>query len=122
MTTTEQKLQSVVDRASEHLGLRCPVEFLAYYGPFPGTDPGRLGDQRMNRLGTKHLVRVRLDGPRPLHTLLHELRRCWQSEKLGNREQKRRYFQANGLFGYRNNPFEIDANQWADTVEEVYAR
>lgn len=113
-----------VDRIKEELDLTWPLT-IEVRDDLPEHEAGRtkVNDEH------KHLIHLNSNNTvrQSNFVLLHELRHCYQHEdasRKGQGNQRDDYMLMNLLFGYENNPFELDANDfafdWHERVQLTY--
>jgi hypothetical protein len=124
LEVTSQIDRSEVERLSHDLGLTKPIVFerMPVTGE-PGYEYGTKGDQ--NPDGPVHTIRIHpyYVWKRPAEgnkILLHEIRHAYQTERTGP-DAKLVYNLLNGLVGYDDNPFEVDAFRFADEHEHDFS-
>lgn len=110
-----------LERVKTHLGIRSPVEVEDIPESGDSCPCGNgcpvedgLRGRHAFRDG-RHLIQVRagLDARRANMTLLHELKHAAQNEELGHEKATVLYNVAELLYGYTDNPFEQDAEDFA---------
>jgi hypothetical protein len=117
--------QEVVSRAATELRLEHPIEVSWHdqltHSKHP-SDGVRAQYGYESDDGGTHVVMVREDLAHGLtvHSLLHELRHAWQVEQEGYAKYWANYQMAEAIFGYADNPYELDAEQYADANQDRY--